>query len=66
MCRHEGQIWGNKGPFVITDITGVGFTFHPASLASSRRKCIIPSYSALAMSGRRSKLIEQDVPLVRA
>ena len=32
---HEGQIGGHKGPFVVTDITGVGFPFHTASVASS-------------------------------
>jgi hypothetical protein len=32
----EGQVWDHQGPFIITDITGVGFAFHIASVASSR------------------------------
>ena len=40
---HEGQRGGHQGPLVVTDITGVGFAFHTASLASSRRKCITRS-----------------------
>jgi hypothetical protein len=31
---HEGQIGGHKGPFVITDIAGVRFSFHDPSLSS--------------------------------
>jgi hypothetical protein len=40
---YEGQIGGDQGPFLITDITGVSFAFHTARLASSGRKCITPS-----------------------
>jgi hypothetical protein len=31
---HEGQIGGYKGPFVITDVCGVRFSFHTPSLSS--------------------------------
>jgi hypothetical protein len=41
--RHEGQIEGHENPFIITDIAGIGFTFHAASVAASRRKCITHS-----------------------
>ena len=30
--RHQGQIRCGKCPFIITDITGVGFSFHTPSL----------------------------------
>jgi hypothetical protein len=33
---HEGQIGGDKGPFIVIDITGVGFAFHTASVSSTR------------------------------
>lgn len=31
----EGQVWGLQGPFIVIDITGVGFTFHTASVAAA-------------------------------
>jgi len=43
VCGHEGQIGGDQGPLVVTDITGVRLAFHTASLASSKPKCITPS-----------------------
>jgi hypothetical protein len=33
---YEGQIGGDKRPFIITDIAGVGVAFHTASVASAR------------------------------
>jgi hypothetical protein len=32
---HEGPIRGHQGPFVVTHISGIGFAFHTASVASS-------------------------------
>jgi hypothetical protein len=28
LFHHESQVGSHKGPFVITDIAGVGFSFH--------------------------------------
>jgi hypothetical protein len=39
----EGQVRGHQGPFIITDITGVWFAFHTASVALAGHKCITPS-----------------------
>src|SRR6266496_544684 len=35
---HQGQIWGDKGPLFISDITGVCFSVHPHSLPKDSQK----------------------------
>ena len=34
LFSHERQIWGDKRPFIVTHIAGVGFPFHAPSVAS--------------------------------
>ena len=35
LLGHEGQIGGDKGPFIITDIAGVGFSGRPPSVSQA-------------------------------
>src|SRR5262245_13314259 len=43
VLRHEDQIGGDKGPFIVTHISRIGLAFHVAKIASLRSKCITPS-----------------------
>src|SRR5262245_14461053 len=47
---YEGQIGGYQSPFFIANITGVGFAFHTASVASEGHECITPSRRETATS----------------
>ena len=35
LFRHQGQVGGHNGPFVITNITGVRFSFHTSSVPTT-------------------------------
>lgn len=43
LVGYAGQIGGSQRPFILAHITGVGFTFHTASVASKGLECITPS-----------------------